>query len=151
MSHESSRTERTRPTMRIVIKVTTNRDGAPSQTTTGLRTTPCLLTDKATTKSPVQVPITIRKTNDGIEGCTINLDRMGGAEERGLFKEDHGVVGMGSQMHIALTDSSPRHQVFIPTERTGPQQPTLSHPPPPSKKTCHHSQLIIQSTLSSLE
>jgi hypothetical protein len=151
VSHESSGTERARPTMRIVTKVTTNRDGTPSQTTTGLRTMPCLLTDKTTTKSPVQVPITIRKTNNGIEGYTINLDGRGGAEERGLLKEDHGVVGMGSQVHIALTDSNPRHQVLIPVERTGPQQPTLSHRPPPSRKTCHHSQLIIQSTFSSLE
>ena len=95
---------------------------------------PCLLTDKATTKSLVQVPITIRKANDDIEGYAINLDGKRAAEERRLFEEDHGVVGMGSQMHIALTDSSPIHRVFIPTERTGPQQPTLSHQPPPSRR-----------------
>jgi len=134
MSHESSRTKRTRPTMRIVTKVTTNRDGAPSQTTTGLRTMPCLLTDKATTKSPVQVPIAIRKTNNGIKSGAVDLDGRRGAEERGLLEEDHGVIGVGSQMHIALTDSSPRHQVFIPVERTGPQQPALSHRPPPSRR-----------------
>jgi len=43
-------------------------------------------------------------------------------EERRLFEEYNSVVGVRSQMHIALTDSGPKHQVFIPTERTGPQQ-----------------------------
>jgi len=46
---------------------------------------------------------------NGIEGYTINLDGRGATKEGGLFEEDYSVVGMGSQMHIALTDSSPRH------------------------------------------
>ena len=73
--------------MRIITKMTTDRDRELSQTMTGLGVLTCFLAKKAETQGPVQITITIQKMINGIEGYTVNLDRMGAREERGLFKE----------------------------------------------------------------
>ena len=95
--------------MRIINKKTTKGNGVPPQATTSLRPMTGLLAQETTTKRPIKVPVMIRKTTDGIEGDTVDPDGMGTTEEGGLLEEDYSVVGMGSQMHIALTDSSLKH------------------------------------------